>query len=76
MKSSMHCLQPLLVDVRINLRRRDVDVPKHLLNDAQIGAIAQLVRREAVPEQMWVNLLFQACVAGFFFHDLPDSCGR
>jgi hypothetical protein len=76
MKLSMHRLQPLLIDVRINLRGRDVGVPKHLLNDAQIGAIAQQVRREAVPEQMRVNVLFQAGVARFFFHDLPNSCGR
>src|SRR5207244_5627989 len=63
MKLSMHCLQPLLIDVRINLRRRDVGVPKHLLNDAQIGAIAQQMRREAVPEQMRITVLFQARVA-------------
>src|SRR5207302_10501789 len=58
MKLSMHCLQPLLIDVRINLRRRDVGVPKHLLTDAQIGAIAQQVHREPVPEHMRVNILF------------------
>ena len=72
----MHRFQTLLIDVRVNLGRRNVGVAEHLLNDPQVGAVAQQVRREAVPEQMRINIFFQACVARFFFHDLPDSRGR
>jgi hypothetical protein len=39
MKLSMHGFQPLLVDVRINLGRRNVRVPEHFLDDPQIGAV-------------------------------------
>ena len=61
----MHSFQALLIDMCINLRRRNVGVAEHLLNDAQIGAVAQQMRREAVPEQVWINILFQPSVPGF-----------
>ena len=72
----MHCFQALLIDVGINLRRRNVGVAEHFLNDAQVGAVAQQMRREAVPEQMRINILFQPSVPGFFLNDLPDPRGR
>ena len=40
MKLVVHRFQPLLIDMRVNLRGRNVGVPKHFLDDAQIGAIA------------------------------------
>ena len=40
MKLVMHRLQSLLVDVRVNLRGRDIGVPEHFLDDAQVGAVA------------------------------------
>jgi hypothetical protein len=36
----MDRLQPLLIDVRVNLRRRNVGVPEHLLNNSQIRTVA------------------------------------
>ena len=76
MKLSMHRFQTLLIDVRINLRRRNIGVAEHLLNDAQVRAVAQQVRREAVPEQMRINVFFQARAARFFLNDLPDPRSR
>ena len=76
MKLAVHGFQSLLIDVRIDLRCRNVGVAEHFLDDAQIGAVAQQVRRETVPEQMRVNVLFQAGVPRFLFHDLPDTRGR
>src|SRR5437899_5792611 len=73
MKLSMHRFQTLLIDVGINLRRRNIGVAEHLLNDAQVRAVAQQVGREAVPEQMRINIFFPARVARFFLHDLSDS---
>jgi hypothetical protein len=49
MKLPVHGLQPLLVHVRVNLRRRNVRVPEHFLDDPEIGAVAQQMRRETVP---------------------------
>ena len=40
MKLVVHRFQPLLIDMRINLGRRNIGVPKHFLDDAQIGAVA------------------------------------
>ena len=40
MKLVMYCLQPLLIDMRVNLRGRDIGVTQHFLDDAQVGAVA------------------------------------
>jgi hypothetical protein len=40
MKSVMHRLETLLIDMGINLRGRDIRVPKHFLDDPQIGTVA------------------------------------
>jgi len=45
----MHSLQPLLIDMGVDLRRRYVRVAQHLLDDSQIRAVAEQVRCEAVP---------------------------
>ncbi len=49
MKFAVHRFQSLLIYMRVNLRRRNVSVPEHFLNDAQIGTITEQMRREAVP---------------------------
>ena len=40
MKFPMDRFQALLINVRVNLSRRDVGVAEHLLDDAQIRAVA------------------------------------
>ena len=40
MKLAMHSLQPLLIDVGVDLCRRYVGVTQHLLDDSQIRAVA------------------------------------
>ena len=40
----------------VELRRRDVGVPKHLLHRAQIAASRQQVSRERVPERVRAHL--------------------
>ena len=49
MKLAMHSLEPLLIDMGINLGRRNVGVPKHFLNDPQIRPIPEKMSRETVP---------------------------
>ncbi len=41
MKFPMDRFQALLINVRVNLGRRDVGVAEHLLDDAQISAVAE-----------------------------------
>jgi hypothetical protein len=41
MKLLVHLPQVLAIDVRIDLRRRDVRVAEHFLNGAEIGAAFQ-----------------------------------
>ena len=69
----MHCLEPLLIDVGINLRRRNVGMAEHFLDNAQIGAVAEQMRGETVPEQVRINVRFQSGMFRVFFHDLPDA---
>jgi hypothetical protein len=73
MKLSMDGFQPLLIDVRVNLRRGNICVPEHFLDDAQVGAVSEQMRREAVTEKMRINIFLQSGVPGMFFHNLPDT---
>ncbi len=57
-KLSMYGFQPLLIDVCIHLRCRDIRVSEHFLDYAQVGAISEQVGRETVPEKMWINIFF------------------
>ena len=76
MKLSMHGFKPLLVDMRIDLRGGNIGVAQHLLDDPQIGAVPEQMRRETVPEKMWINIFLQTGAARVLFYDLPDArCG-
>ena len=48
----MDSLQPVVVDVGIDLRRRDIGVAEHFLNRPQVGPPLQQMRREAVPQRV------------------------
>ena len=76
MKLSMHSFKPLLIDMRVNLRCRNIRVAEHFLDDAQIGAIPQQMCRKTMPEKMRVNIRLQSGVLRMFFHDLPDARRR
>jgi hypothetical protein len=73
MKLSMDGFQPLLIDVRVNLRRGNICVPEHFLDDAQVSAVSEQMRRETVPEKMRINIFLQSGAPGMFFHNLPDT---
>ena len=74
MKLAMHGFQSLLIDVGVDLGRRNVGVAEHFLNDAKIGAVPQQMCREAVPQKMRVNVLFKSGLSRMSLHDLPDAC--
>ena len=72
----MHSFQSLLIDVRIDLRRRDIGVAEHFLDNAQICTVPEEMRREAVSQKVRINVLFESSAARMFLHDLPDTrCG-
>ena len=76
MKLSVHRLQPLLIHMRINLRRRNVGMPEHFLDDAQIGAVAEQMRGKTMPQQVRINICLQSGPPRAFLHDLPDARRR
>ena len=55
MKSRMYFFQPRTIYMRIDLSRRDIGVPEHLLNDTEIGASRQKVCRKTVAKRMGTN---------------------
>jgi hypothetical protein len=73
MKLPMHGFKPLLIDMRIDLRGGNIGVAQHLLDDPQIGAVPEQMRRETVPEKMWINIFLQPGAARVLFYDLPDT---
>ena len=76
MKLAMHSLEPLLIDMSINLGRRYVRVPQHLLDDSKIRAVAEQMRCEAVAQKVRINVLFQSGALRVLFNDLPNPrCG-
>jgi hypothetical protein len=76
MKLAMHSLEPLLIDMGIDLGRRYVRVAQHLLDDSQIRAVAEQMRCEAVPQKVRINVLFQSGALRVLLNDLPDPrCG-
>ena len=49
--------QVLPVDVRVDLRRRNVGVAEHFLHRAEVGAALEQVRRERVPQRVRRHVL-------------------
>ena len=75
-KLAMHSLEPLLIDVGINLGRRYVRVAQHLLDDSKISAVAEQMRCEAVPQKVRINIFFKPGALRVLFNDLPNPrCG-
>ena len=72
----MHSLEPLLVDMGVNLCRRYVRVAQHLLDDSQIRAVAEQMRCKAVPQKVRIDVLVQSGPLRVLLHDLPNPrCG-
>jgi len=76
MKLPMHSFKPLLIDMRIDLRRGNIGVAQHLLDDPQIGAVPEEMRCETMPEKVWIDIFLQPGTARVLFYNLPDTrCG-
>lgn len=62
--------------MRVDLRCGNVGVPKHLLNDPQISSPGEQVSREAMAEQMRINVGVKPGACGVSLYQLPDALGR
>jgi len=62
MKLPVHALQPLLIDMCVNLGCRNIGVTEHFLNDPQISAVPQQMRSEAVPQRVAATPLRYTCL--------------
>ena len=60
MKLPMYSFEPLLINVRVNLRRRNIGVAEHFLDDAQVGAVAQEMGRETMSQQVGIDVRLQS----------------
>jgi len=45
----MHGFEPLLIDVGVNLGGGNIRVAEHLLDDAEVGAIAKQMSGKGMP---------------------------
>ena len=65
----MFFLDKLLVDMRINLRSADVGMPEKFLQNAQVHARFEAMRRKTMAERVRRDLLAQ--VHGMQLHNFP-----
>jgi len=75
MKLSVHGFEPLLIDMRVNLRRRNIRVAEHFLDNAQVGAVAKEMRRKTVSQEMGIDIFLESGVPRMLFYNLPDARG-
>ena len=76
MKLLVHAPEILAIDVRVDLRRRNVDVSEHLLDGAQIGAALEQVRREGVTQRVRRDGLRDAGLIDVLAENLPGAHAR
>src|SRR4051794_25795886 len=62
-----------LVNVCVDLRGLGVAVAQQFLDDAQIGAAAEQVGREAVPQRVRRDVLEDAAPTAVFFDEHPEA---
>ena len=76
MKLPVDGFQPLLVYVCVDLSGRNISVPKHFLDDAQVCAIAEQMRGKTMAQQVRINVGLQSRLPGARLYDLPNTDGR
>ena len=59
--------------MRIDLRRSNIGMPEHFLNDPQIAAIIQQVRGKTVAECVRLDILGEPGNARMFLDQMPDG---
>ena len=61
----------IFIDVRINLRGANVRMSEQFLQNAQVHARLQAMRRKAMAERMWRDLFAQ--MHGVLLHNFPGA---
>ena len=64
------------VHMGVDLRRRDVGVAEHFLNDAQVGPAGEQMGGEAMPEKVGVDVGFEPGTRCVAFDELPNALRR
>ena len=72
MELAVHFLEPRLFHVRVDLRRGDAGVAQHFLDLPQVGAAAEQVRGEAVPQRVRTDRVRQAGARRVPLDQFPD----
>ena len=73
MKLPVHSLQALLIDMGVNLGRRNIGVAEHFLDDPQIRTVSEQMCREAMPQKMRIHVLVQSGAPRVLLDDLPNT---
>ena len=71
----MDLSKTLLINMSVNLSRRDVGVAQKLLNHSQVGPILQKVSRKGMAQKMGVDFLGESGLARSIPDDLSDAVG-
>src|SRR4051794_18172130 len=76
-RSEVQLTAPPIGYVRIELRRRQIGVSKHLLNRTEVGSALEQMGREGVAEQVWMNTFrLEAGVLGELAQDEERAGAR
>jgi hypothetical protein len=65
--------QPSLEDVRIDLCRREIGVPEHDLDGAEIGAALEQMRSKGMAQYVRTQLARDPGLRPIAFEDFPES---
>ena len=76
MRAEVRVLQALRRQLRVQLRGRQIRVPEHLLQGAQVTAARQQVGGEGVAQRVRAHALLQSGAAGMALHDLVQPLAR
>src|SRR2546429_8049823 len=75
-RAEIGVLEAIGRQLRVDLRRREVGVPEHLLQRAQVAAAGEQVRRERVTQRVRAHLLLQADPSRVTLNDLVETLAR
>src|SRR5262249_23646320 len=76
MKSIVHLAEARLQHMRVDLRRRQIRMPEHGLNRAQVRAALKQVRCEGMPEHVRTQRAPYAGRTSVRFEQLPETNSR
>ena len=69
----MNALEAGMLDVGINLCRRNTDMAQHHLNGPQISTVIQQMGGKGVAEHMWGDRFGYSCAKGSAFEYFPET---